>query len=230
MGTRPRWGAELQDLPTAVWPTYLTEHSGLPGPRANLELASSVAGLAEKPMIDELLASGDEYHAMCAAAAIGIRADDPSTEVRAREMAADERWRVREGIALGLQLLGDTRPGALIAITRRWVDDPDPLVQRCAVAALCEPRLLRDREAAITALDLCERATQNLAALSADERTSPRARTLRQALGYCWSVAVAADPAHGLDAFRGLEITDPDIAWIVKENSRKKRLSALLEE
>ena len=53
---------------------------------------------------------------------------------------------------------------------------------------------------------------------------------LRQALGYCWSVAVAADPDAGLPLFHVLEAhPDRDVAWIVRENSRKARLTALLE-
>ena len=53
-------------------------------------------------------------------------------------------------------------------------------------------------------------------------------RTLRQALGYCWSVAVAADPESGLAAFRALDESDPDVAWIVRSNAGKARLTGLL--
>ena len=54
-------------------------------------------------------------------------------------------------------------------------------------------------------------------------------RTLRQALGYCWSVAVAADPEHGLPRFLALSASpDPDVAWVVRENRRKARLARLL--
>jgi hypothetical protein len=54
-------------------------------------------------------------------------------------------------------------------------------------------------------------------------------RTLRQALGYCWSVAVAAAPAAGLPRFQALEeYDDRDVAWIVRENRRKARLAKLL--
>ncbi len=54
-------------------------------------------------------------------------------------------------------------------------------------------------------------------------------RALRKALGYCWSVAVAADPAAGLARFRALEHDDDsDVQWIVRENSKKSRLARLL--
>ena len=42
-GRREQYRAELRALRNADWAPYLREHSGLPGPRANLELASAVA-------------------------------------------------------------------------------------------------------------------------------------------------------------------------------------------
>lgn len=146
----------------------------------------------------------------------------------ARSLAADERWRVREGVVIGLQLLGERSFGALTATVSRWVDDQDPLVQRAAVAAICEPRLLRSPEAAGQAVAMCQRATRHLVEVPRGERARPGVRVLRQALGYCWSVAVAASPVTGLPVFAGLDVSDPDVAWLVKENSRKKRLAALL--
>ena len=218
------WDATLRETPPAQWATLLDQNSGLPGPRANLELVSAFAPLADLPMIETLLRTGDEYHAMCAASALGLRAGTVAAETRARALAADERWRVREGVAIGLQLLGDQEPTVMASIVRSWVEDADPL----AVAAICEPRLLRDAEMSAGALQACARATQQLAAQPAALRKTPEWRTLRQALGYCWSVAVAAAPDRGLALFRGLDAEDPDIAWIVAQNVRKKRLASLL--
>ncbi len=127
-------------------------------------------------------------------------------------------------------MLGDTDPGALLAVVSRWSADADPLVRRAAVAAICEPRLLRSPDAAAAAVAVCRRATQWLAALPDEHRRRPGVRTLRQALGYCWSVAVAADPGPGLAVFRDLDTSDPDVAWIVQRNRTKKRLSSLLRD
>jgi hypothetical protein len=219
---------ELQGMDAASWPAYLLAHSGLPGPRANVSLVMEAAGLADESVIQELVRDGGEYSMMCAAAALGRRADDPAQQERARALAVDERWRVREGVVIGLQLLGDASPAALHTVVGSWADDPELLVQRAAVAAICEPRLLRLEGAAAFAIEVCRRCTLHLAAVPTDSRSHADARTLRQALGYCWSVAVAADPDPGLLAFRRLSTDDPDIAWIVKENLRKKRLSTLL--
>jgi hypothetical protein len=54
-------------------------------------------------------------------------------------------------------------------------------------------------------------------------------RTLRQALGYGWSVVVAADPADGLPVFARWEASpDPDVGWLVRENHKKARLRRVL--
>ncbi|MFJ2553852.1 LEPR-XLL domain-containing protein [Microbacterium sp. NPDC087591] len=228
MSTSQVLQGELRELDPQRWPDFLTARSGLPGPRANLTLVDAAARIADPPAIDALLADGGEYPMMCAAAAIARRAAEPASAAQARTLATDERWRVREGVVIGLQLLGDESPDALIATVRAWADDPDLYVQRAATAAICEPRLLLSGAAAAAALDICRRTTRHLTALPRERRSEPAARNLRQALGYCWSIAIAADPDPGLAAFRELPSEDPDVAWIVKENLRKKRLSSII--
>ncbi|MFS0854406.1 HEAT repeat domain-containing protein [Microbacterium sp. 179-I 3D4 NHS] len=222
------WTSRLREQPPEDWPAFLTENSGLPGPRANLTLVAAAATTAEPDTIAILLEDGGEYTAMCAAAALAHRADDPAVEVRARTRATDERWRVREGVAIGLQLLGDQNPGALVRIVEAWIEDTHPLVQRAALAAICEPRLLREPATAVAALDACQRATAAFVALPTARRTDQDARSLRQALAYCWSIAVAAQPREGIDESSALDAADPDVAWIIAQNRRKKRLASLL--
>ncbi|WZH36828.1 MAG: HEAT repeat domain-containing protein [Microbacterium enclense] len=282
------WAIELGGLDPSLWPTFLTENSGLPGPRANLSLASAVGDLGDRALADRLTTDDDEYLAMCGAIIRARHAADadadadaeakaeadahpdadvdlaldadadtgagPETDADAdahahaqtkthadagahtrphaapslRALAADARWRVREGVALGLQRLGDDDPDTLLAIVAAWARDPHPLVQRAAVAAVCEPRLLRSPAAAAAALDACRTTTANLVATAVETRRDSEWRTLRQALGYCWSVAVAGDPSTGLPLFRALDDSDADVAWIVRENTAKKRLARLL--
>jgi len=56
--------------------------------------------------------------------------------------AGDARWRVREGVAMAVQRAGDEDSELAFALAESWAHDPDPLVRRAAVAAICEPRLL----------------------------------------------------------------------------------------
>lgn len=228
MPSASEWITRLRTWEAPRWPEMIDAQSGLPGPRANLALVEAVAQMADTSTVDALLSYGSEYTAMCAAAALGRAAGSPGGAERARSSATDSRWRVREGDVIGLQLWADAEPEPMRRLMARWVDDADPLVQRAAVAAGCEPRLLRTPEAAAAALALCARATDALARADAAQRRSAPFRTLRQTLGYAWSVAIAADPAPGLAAFRALADVDPDVAWIVRENRRKKRLATLL--
>ena len=185
-------------------------------------------------MFDALLSTDEEYLVMCGAIGLGrLLADGASTEpqLRLRSLAADRRWRVREGVAMALQRLGDADKAGLHDLVSRWAADPDPLVQRAAVAGLCEPRLLRDPADAARAVELCSRITDSLVARPPDERRSDDVRALRKALGYCWSVAVAADPSNGLPRFLALsQSSDPDVVWIVREIATKARLMAVLPD
>jgi hypothetical protein len=208
---------------------FLTARSGLPGPRANLDLAQAYAEIAEPDEARAFVAGDDEYLALCGALALAARAGDPRHAAAARSAARDGRWRVREGVALGLQRLAGADRLAFLRLLDSWAGDPDPLVQRARVAAICEPPLLKDRVLAAAGLACCEEVTGFLRTVPAAERRRDDVRTLRQALGYCWSVAVAADPEAGLPALARLEEDDdPDARWIVRSNRAKARLARLL--
>lgn len=215
---------------------HLAAGSGLPGPRANLELLAAFADVAPAPLVLALGDDPDDYLRCCGTDGVGrLVLDSPAADrapltalLRAR--AADDSWRVREAAAMALQRIGDAEPGTLRALVADWVADPDPLVRRAAVAGVCEPRLLRDPATAAAALDACAAATASITALAAADRRDPGVRTLRQALGYAWSVAVAGDPGAGLPRFAALRASaDPDVAWVVRENERKSRLRRLLD-
>jgi hypothetical protein len=105
--------AELRTLTTSEWVPYLKEHSGLPGPRANVELAQAVAEEADSACLDALIATDDEYLVFCGVVGLGrLLAGNTSGEVeqRLRIHATDERWRVREDIR------GDEVTGQLVKL------------------------------------------------------------------------------------------------------------------
>lgn len=235
---RAAHAAELRELgPGAVRP-YLSSRSGLPGPRANLELMQAFADVAAPALIEELSRDDDVYLRCCGTVGLGRLylegADDERAAVRDRltRLAGDESWRVREATAMAAQRIGDGDPAAVRTIAGAWAADPDPLVARAGIAALCEPRLLRDPLTATAALAACAAATDTLQAVPAPHRRDEPVRVLRLALGYCWSVAVAGDPAAGLPAFEELcrrAAADPDLAWVVTSNTGKQRLRRLLD-
>ncbi|HEU4948077.1 MAG TPA: hypothetical protein VFT31_13070 [Kribbella sp.] len=71
MGRIDEYRAELRSLPESAWAAHLTKHSGLPGPRANLELAQAVSEEAGPALLDEFIATGDEDLTFCGVIGLG---------------------------------------------------------------------------------------------------------------------------------------------------------------
>ncbi|MFZ6028752.1 MAG: hypothetical protein ACOYYS_13635 [Chloroflexota bacterium] len=221
----------LQTLPD--WDAYLLQESGLPGPRGNLELAQAVADEGDLARFQRYLAySADvaptnspyEFLAFCAAVGLGRLLAEGRLEFLPilRTCASDPRWRLREGVAMALQRLGDADMDALLAAMQAW-SGGTCLEQRAAAAGLCEPRLLRRPHHAAAVLQILDRITAGIPAVT--DRRSEEFQALRKGLGYCWSVAVAALPAEGKTLLeKWLHHPDKDIRWIVKENLKKNRL------
>lgn len=209
---------------------YLLAHSGLPGPRANLTLLDAAGDVLPRSVALSYTESSEEYLACCGTVALGRLIVEGETALadRLRQLAADDRWRVREAVAIAAQRIGDADPALLRTLVATWVSDPNPLVVRAGIAAICEPRLLAEPATAQAAIEACRTATAGLVRATSAQRRLRDFRTLRQALGYCWSVAVAGDPDRGMPAFLALDTSDPDLAWVDRENRRKRRLVTLL--
>lgn len=202
------------------WDRYLIDHSGLPGPRANLELVEAAGDVASFEVFWRWAQSSNEYLALCGAAGMGRFAlADPKALPRLKELAGDSRWRVREGVAIALQRVGKHDMARLLKEMQSWARG-SAYVQRAAAAALCEPALLKDPKHVRQVLALLDRITRSF--------LTSRDRVLRQALGYCWSVAAAASPEDGRNAMeKWLGSDDPDVRWIMRTNLGKARMAAL---
>ena len=217
----------------ADWDSFLLQESGLPGPRGNLELAQAVADEGDEPLFRRLLSFGPqqaptnspyEFLAFCGAVGLGKVLAEGNLQVLRdlRRCASDPRWRMREGVAMALQRWGEKDMDALLSAMEEW-SQGNPLEQRAAAAALCEPRLLGQDKHARQVLHVLDAITASL--LQARDRRSDEFRALRKGLGYCWSVAVAALPEQGKRTMeKWLPSTDPDVRWIMKENLKKNRL------
>lgn len=226
---------------------YLATNSGLPGPRGNLELAEAFACVATGYFAQEAdktwelcsrLVSVDaakaptndpgEFLAFCGT--LGLAWIGASTSSRqsvsmeiVRQAAKDPRWRLREAAAMGLQRMIELHAPQTLLALQSWINDGDHLEMRAVAAAVAEPRLLMDLEVARQGLQLHYLVTNRLAL--ADDRKTGDFRTLRQSLGYSWSVIVAALPQEGFAALWQLSHSgDPDLCWIVRQNPKKNRL------
>jgi hypothetical protein len=234
MGKRDDYRATLRTL--KEWDAFLLKESGLPGPRGNLELAQAVADEGDEALFRRYLSftleqaptnSPEEFLAFCGVVGLGRLLAEGKREVLEvlRRQASDPRWRTREGVAMALQRWGDVDMDALLLEMEAWCVG-NPLEQRAAAAALCEPRLLREERHAAQVLQILDRITASIQGL--EERKSDEFKALRKGLGYCWSVAVAALPEKGRPAMeRWFSSGDADIRWIMKENLKKDRLARM---
>jgi GNAT superfamily N-acetyltransferase len=218
------------------WDSYLMGASGLPGPRGNIELAQVAADEASREQIAHWLTinapvapvnSPAEFLCFCGVVGLGrlIAQGETGLLKQLRIYASDSRWRTREGVAMALQRLGRVNMPGLIDEMEAW-GAGSWLEMRAAAAALAEPALLDSPEDVRHVLALLDRITG--AVERAADRKAEDFRTLRQGLGYCWSVVVAALPDEGKVLMeKWFYSPDPDVIWIMKENLKKKRLQRM---
>jgi hypothetical protein len=225
---------KLQTL--RAWDAYLLEESGLPGPRGNLELAQAVAELGDESLFQRYLTipipeapenSAPVFLVFCGVVGLGkLIAQGKQDHVQTlRRFASDARWRVREAVAIALQKAGDGDIEFVLNVAQAW-ERGNLLERRAVVAALCEPRLLKDPAVAGRVLQVLDRITASI--LEVENRKDEALAVLKKGLGYGWSVAVAASPAAGKRYMeKWISSPDRDIQWIMKENLTKNRLVKL---
>jgi hypothetical protein len=228
--------------------SFLRRHSGLPGPRGNLELAGQFAEVvaarvagdraaAVWKVVTDLAAVGPdqaptgdpgEFLAFSGTlAAAGFAADSahrPDLWQMVRRAAEDPRWRLREAAAQAIQrALALDRPGTL-AVLGEWAAGGGWLLLRAVAAGVADPPLLADPVLAAAALRLHEVVCGRFTA--ATNPRDPDFRVLRQGLGFTLSVVVAAAPEPGFTLLRRLAaLAESDLAWVLRSNLSKARLA-----
>ncbi len=100
------------------------------------------------------------------------------------------------------------------------------LHQRAMIAGLCIPKLqtieIIYRETAIILEQLMKEV------LNWNGQLSEGQKALRKALGYCWSIAIEANPDSMKSEFeKYLRYENKHIVWIVRSNLKKNRLIKL---
>jgi len=211
------------------WIPFLRKNSGLPGPRGNLELAHVVAELGDKKQFKQLLSFQAEentpevFLVFCGVMGVGkLAAHEPKLFEQLHMYASDPRWRIREAVATGLQLVGDQDMDLLLKEMQKW-SKGNWYEKRAVAAALAEPRLLKEPKYTVKVLQILDEITAAME--NAGEERGESFKVLRQTMGYCWSVAVAALPEDGQPMMeKWLDSDDKDLRWMVKENLKKNRL------
>lgn len=218
------------------WDSLIVTESGLPGPRGNIELAQAVADEGTAQLF-ELYVSFDPKQApensphvlLVVSGVIGfgrLVSEGKRKYLKAlRLCSSDPRWRVREAVAMALQRVGERNMELLLDEMEKW-SKGNPLEQRAAAAALCEPALLHEPKHVKRVLATLDGIMSRI--LVIQDRKGVDFKTLRQGLGYCWSVAVAALPGRGKKMMeKWFSSPDKDIAWIMRENLKKERLARM---
>jgi len=213
----------------------LLKNSRLPGPRANLELLHSFSEKATENEVnecfsfyrDDLHNSPEEFVVMCGIVGYCILNKDniPKTLTTIRKYASHSSWRIRESVAIGIQEIAENNLNEIIDNLKKWMDGNE-LEKRAIVAALCEPKLLKEKTIIIELLEILNIITMGFDKI--DGKLSENQNSLRKTLGYGWSVAIVSLPDEGKSAFEKIaECNNQHIKWIVKENLRKKRLTVM---
>ncbi len=151
--------------------SYLLENSNLPGPRGNLELAHAAAIEIPAELLIEwtTLTAVDgpvntplEFLTFCGVLGQGRLFNEGNMQAMERiiKAASDSRWRTREAAAAALQIIGKKDIQKLLESLPRLAEG-NPYEQRCAVAGICEPVLLKEQPVIQYALNLLDRITES---------------------------------------------------------------------
>ncbi len=215
------------------WDSFLLKESGLPGPRGNIELAQAFADIAEESLIKSYISikpaeapenSAKLFLTFCGVVGLGTLVNKGKLDYlkQLRQFASDQRWRIREAVAMALQRIGDADISFLLKEMKEW-STGNPFEKRAAIAALCEPRLLTSGEVSSSVLDILDDVTSSI--INFEDSKSKAFEVLKKGLAYCWSVAVAACPEKGKKLFeKWVGSKDKNVIWIMKQNLKKKRL------
>jgi hypothetical protein len=176
---REKYDRQLADIGWDERPLreYLERWSGLPGPRANLELAAAFAERAarlrsvESDALVECWAgltadaaptgTAAEFLPFAAVQAVGALAADHAVRDRCLRLLADAahdvRWRLREAAAFALQQLGERDIEAVRDLVAAWEGD-DPQLLRALLVGFAHPPILGDAATRGLGWRLAERA------------------------------------------------------------------------
>lgn len=209
--------------------TFVVEHSNLPGPRGNLELAFGLAEiygdvevLLEWADITEDQADVNDprsFLAFCAAVCFGkiySKTKDPQLLRRLKQLANDGRWRMREAVAFGFQKIGEQDFHALETIFSEWMKDANNLERRAVLVSLAHPPFLTPERA-----KFCFEITDVILKQIANGENFD---ILKKGLEFTISVFVVANRRLGFRFIRKWIGQSKHIDSILEKNLKKNRL------
>jgi hypothetical protein len=233
---------------------FLLKNSGLPGRRANIELAAAFADIlqspppdsAERALIDEWLAlSPDdaptnhkrEFLVFCAVQALGVlylqASEDESVGIfeQMRAASRDSRWRTREAACFAFQRIGDWNFDRLCEMFTWWMERANMADRRAILVSLAHPPALTDEDRVAFCLDIAGRVLSDLEKLPLSARKTDEYEILEKGLKFVLSVYVAASPDSGFRWLSRIASTENiENKKIIAANIRKSRLAKVYQE
>ena len=234
---------------------YLREHSGLPGPHANINLANDVSSLlaASIPQHANDVRSLLNYFTnnerktvvsntpagfvmLCGVLAFGFcAAVYPEWQDEAfahlKHYASSPFWKVCDFVAMAYQRLLQADSLTTLAHLMELARSGNYLLQRTAVTTLAEPQLFYSSDLVMPALEVQRIVLSYVHTVPVWERRGEDFRILRRALGHTVSVVTAAAPEEGFALLSECATwNDADITWVLRENLRKKRLAKFIRD
>ena len=208
---------------------FIIENSNLPGPRGNLELVFAFAEIYNNldvlfqwvEITEEQADVNDpkSFPAFCAAVCLGkIYSKKKNRKILniLKKSANDRRWRMREAVAFGFQLIGENDFKELKTIFSEWIKKSNNLEKRAMLVSLAHPKFLNEENAKYC-FDIAEIVLKQM-------DTENNFDVLRKGLEFTISVFTAANPNYGFSFIKKNIGKNKTIDRIMKENLKKNRL------
>ncbi len=208
---------------------FMIKNSNLPGPRANLELAFAFAEVYDDfdALQDWIKITEDQadvnntksFLAFCSAVCLGKNYSKKKNQkiiMILKNLANDGRWRMREAVAFGFQIIGEDNFDELKEIFSDWIKKSNNLEKRAILVSLAHSPLLNEANA-----KFCFKITDMV--LKEMDRGN-NFEILRKALEFTISVFVTANPKIGFGFIKKWIGKDRIINNVMKANLKKNRL------
>ncbi len=213
---------------------FIIKNSNLPGPRGNLELAFAFAEIYDD--LDVLLEwakitedqadvnNPKSFLAFCSAVCLGklyTKKKDQKIITILKKLANDGRWRMREAVAFGFQLIGEHDFKELKTIFSDWIKESDNLEKRAILVSLAHPPFLNDDNAKFC-FKITDIVLKQIVLKQMERETD--FDVLRKGLEFTISIFAAANPELGFSFIKKWIGKNKAIDRIMKQNLKKNRL------
>jgi len=208
---------------------FIIVNSNLPGPRGNIELAFALADIYDN--LDVLLKwtkineeqadvnNPKSFLAFCSAVCLGkiyTKSKDKKIITILKKLSNDGRWRMREAVAFGFQIIGEYDFNELNTILSEWIKTSNNFEKRAILVSLAHPPFL-NKDNAKYCFEITEIVLKELNKENGFD-------VLKKGLEFTISVFAAANPEIGLSFIKKWIGRDKIIDKIMKENLKKNRL------